>query len=185
MPPYIVFDVETPNSRNDRISAIGISVIQNGRITQAFGTLVNPETHFDPFNIALTGISPAAVHDAPTFPEVWDSVGEAFSAAVLLAHNAPFDMGVLSKCLNHYLLPHPPTLTYACTCRMARRAYPKLPRHTLDAMCSFLDIPLDHHKADSDANAAAALFLRMTESGLDPLPFLRAYDVAAGKTVKA
>ena len=183
MRPYIVFDVETPNAKNDRMSAVGVTVIERGAITQSFGLLIDPETRFDPFNIALTGISPALVSDAPTFPEVWDSFREPFSNAVLLAHNAPFDMGVLAKCLNHYLLPCPDTLTYACTCRMARAFFPRLPRHTLDAMCDFLNIELDHHKADSDALAAAKLFLHMTENGLDPLPFFRTYDVRACKTL--
>ena len=54
---YIVFDTETPNSRNNRMSAIGISVVEDGVITREFATLVNPEAHFDPFNIQLTGIT--------------------------------------------------------------------------------------------------------------------------------
>ncbi len=40
--PYIVFDVETPNAANDRISAIGVTVVSGGRITESFATLVDP-----------------------------------------------------------------------------------------------------------------------------------------------
>lgn len=58
MARYIVFDVETPNARNDRISAIGITVVEDRAITDSYYTLVNPETAFDPFNIRLTGITP-------------------------------------------------------------------------------------------------------------------------------
>jgi DNA polymerase-3 subunit epsilon len=47
----IAFDVETPNSYNDRMSSIGIAVIQDGAIYRTWSTLVNPETHFDAFNI--------------------------------------------------------------------------------------------------------------------------------------
>ena len=71
---YIVFDTETPNSRNNRISAIGISVVEDGVITREFATLVNPEAHFDPFNIQLTGITPEAVEAAPTFPALWQEL---------------------------------------------------------------------------------------------------------------
>ena len=64
---YIVFDVETPNSANDRISSIGVVVVEGQSIVREFYTLVNPETHFDAFNISLTGISPEDVADIATF----------------------------------------------------------------------------------------------------------------------
>lgn len=44
---YVVFDVETPNAMNHRMSAIGITVMQDSVITNEFSSLVNPETHFD------------------------------------------------------------------------------------------------------------------------------------------
>ena len=90
---YIVFDTETPNSRNNRMSAIGISVVEDGVITREFATLVNPEAHFDPFNIQLTGITPEAVEAAPTFPALWQELEPLFDSGMLVAHNAPFDMG--------------------------------------------------------------------------------------------
>ena len=43
MSRYIVFDVETPNRWNNRMSAIGISVIENGAIVREFYSLVQPE----------------------------------------------------------------------------------------------------------------------------------------------
>ncbi len=65
---YIAFDVETPNRYNNRMSAIGISVVENGTITEEFFSYVNPETYFDFFNIQLTGIDKDTVADAPSFP---------------------------------------------------------------------------------------------------------------------
>ena len=59
MSRYIAFDVETPNRFSDRMSAIGISVIENGVVADSYYSLVNPETHFDYFNVQLTGISEA------------------------------------------------------------------------------------------------------------------------------
>lgn len=100
--PYIVFDVETPNAANDRISAIGVTVVSGGKITESFATLVDPEVPFDPFNIALTGITPAAVLGKPNFPALWARLAGLFSSGVLVAHNAPFDLGVLAKCLRDY-----------------------------------------------------------------------------------
>lgn len=67
---YVVFDVETPNHRNDRISAIGITVVRNGAIAGDFYSLVDPETDFDYFNTRLTGISEKLVRG-----HSWEKVG--------------------------------------------------------------------------------------------------------------
>ena len=117
---YIAFDVETPNSANHRMSSIGICVVENGKVVREFATLVDPQTYFAPFNISLTGITPSMVDGAPTFPELWRIIEPIMNSGVLLAHNAPFDMGVLGKCLRDYGIAWKPTARYACTCRMAK-----------------------------------------------------------------
>lgn len=172
---YAVFDVETPNARNDRMSSIGVQIIEGGRLGESFCSLVDPETHFDAFNVRLTGISEARVAGAPTFGALWQSLRPLFEGAVLVAHNAPFDMGVLAKCLAAYDIFWKPSVTYACTCAMARRALPELPTKRLDALCAHFDIPLDHHDAASDARAAAELLLIYGARGIDPTAFFREY----------
>ena len=102
MSRFIAFDVETPNRLSHRMSAIGITVIENGVITETFYSLVDPQTHFDYFNIKLTGIDAEKVKDAPTFPELWSKIEQLMSSGILVAHNAVFDMSVLKKCLNDY-----------------------------------------------------------------------------------
>ena len=184
MEPFIAFDVETPNRYNDRISAIGVTVIENGQITQSLGTLIDPEAHFDAFNIGLTGITPEAVRGKMTFPQLWERIGDAFCENTLLAHNAPFDMGVLARCLHDYGMACPDTLRYACTCNMARRFFPQMPHHRLHDMCCRYGIPLDHHKADSDARACAELLLRYAAEGYEIAPFIRQYDVKRMRTTK-
>lgn len=157
---YIVFDTETPNCRNDRMSAIGVSVVEGGVITREFATLVNPEAHFDDFNICLTGITPEAVASAPTFPEAWRELQPLLDSGMPVAHNAPFDMGVLGKCLRAYGIYWHPWVRYICTVRFARSALPGMPNYKLNTLCEALHIPLDHHQAGSDAHAAAELLLQ-------------------------
>ena len=159
MARYIVFDVETPNRYNDRISAIGITVIEEGRITDSFFSYVNPETSFDYFNTQLTGIDEHTVADAPTFSRLWKTIEPLFSSGILVAHNASFDMGVLKKCLRDYEIDWKREVPYCCTVQMGRRLLPGI-RHGLDDMCCYYGISLDHHKADSDARAAAEILLR-------------------------
>ena len=172
---YAVFDVETPNQKNDRMSAIGVSVVEDGKITDEFYTLVNPETYFNQFNVALTGITPESVKNAPTFPEVFERIKPLLEGAVLVAHNASFDMGVLAKCLAFYGIRWKPELTYACTCSMARRVFPELSSRKLNVLCELLGIALDHHNAMSDAHAAAELLIRYERLGFEASCFSKTY----------
>ena len=99
MSRYIVFDVETPNRYNNRMSAIGICVVEGRQIVKQHFSLVDPEQPFDWFNTQLTGISEESVTDAPTFPQLWRQIEPVMSSGILVAHNASFDMRVLRKCL--------------------------------------------------------------------------------------
>ena len=179
---YIAFDVETPNAANDRMSAIGITVVDAGAITEEFYSLVDPETHFDRFNIALTGITPDSVAGQPTFPELWQRIRPMMDSGLLVAHNAPFDLSVLSKCLRAYGIAWHPTVPYACTCQMSRKLLPQLCNHRLNTLCDYLDLQLDHHHAGSDSRACGEILLHHLRSGASIAPFLRTYDLLETRT---
>ena len=72
---------------------------------------------------------------------------------------------------------------YACTVQMSRRCWPQLPNHKLDTLCAYLDIPLDHHKADSDSRACAQLLLAGLDQGADMDRLRRTYDLRAIRTL--
>ena len=179
---YIAFDVETPNSANNRMSAIGITVVEGGAVTQAYDFLVNPEAGFAPFNIALTGITPDLVADAPTFPALWERIGPILDSGLLVAHNAQFDMSVLGKCLRDYGLSWWEEVPYACTCQMSRRLLPQLPNHRLDTLCRYLDLELDHHQAGSDSRACGEILLYHLRGGASVDPFVRRYNLGRLRT---
>ena len=171
---YIVYDVETPNRYNDRMSAIGITVIEDGVITGSFFSYVNPETHFDYFNTKLTGIDEDTVRYAPTFPELWEEIEPVMSSGILVAHNAVFDMGVLKKCMRDYKVEWRRSAPYCCTVQIGRRLLPTI-SHRLNDMCCYYGIELDHHKADSDSRAAAEILLRYMKAGADVEAFVKKY----------
>ena len=174
MSRYIAFDVETPNRWNHRMSAIGITMMENGAAADEFYSLINPETRFDPFNIQLTGISEASVRNAPTFPELWLKIQPLMSSGLLVAHNAVFDMSVLKKCLRDYGIRWRPSVPYLCTVQMGRRVLPGM-SHKLDALCDYYGIRLNHHHAGSDSRACGEILLRYIKNGADPAPFIRTY----------
>ena len=176
MARYIAFDVETPNRFNSRMSAIGIAVVEDGRIVDSFYSLVDPEPPFDWFNTQLTGIDSEAVAGAPTFPELWERIEPLMSSGILVAHNAPFDMGVLKKCLQGYGIEWRTEVQGLCTVRMGRRLLPGI-SHRLNDMCAYFGIDLAHHRADSDSMACAQILLRYMESGADVARFIRTYTL--------
>jgi DNA polymerase-3 subunit epsilon len=172
---YTVFDVETPNHYNNRISAIGITVLEEEQIASSFFSYVNPEEDFDYFNTQLTGIDESTVADAPTFPELWERIEPFMSSGILVAHNAGFDLGVLKKCLQHYDIEWKRSASYCCTVQMGRRLFPDI-KHNLDVMCNHFGICLDHHKADSDARATAEILIRYMRTGTDIGSFVKPYS---------
>ena len=163
---FVCFDVETPNAGNDRMSAIGITVVDNGVITEEFFSYVNPEEPFDAFNTELTGISAETVASAPTFRELWPKIRPLMSSGVLAAHNAPFDMGVLKKCLRDYGIVWKERVSCVCTVRIGRKVLPDI-SHRLNEMCKYYHIQLDHHQADSDSRACAEILIRYMQSGVN------------------
>lgn len=175
MTRFVVFDVETPNRSNSRMSAVGITVVEDGRISDSYFTYVNPEQHFDPFNARLTGIDAGTVTGYPSFAEGWKNLEPYFSSGILVAHNAVFDMGVLKKCLRDYRIVWKPAVPYCCTVQMGRRAVPGLGSYALDCLCDHFGIDLEHHKADSDCRAAAELLIRYLESGLPVTDYVKTY----------
>ncbi len=171
---YVAFDVETPNHYNSRMSAIGISVVEDGRIVREFYSLVDPEQPFDWFNAQLTGINEETVFDAPSFPELWPEIEPLLSSGVLAAHNASFDIGVLRKCLESYEIAWKPYVRGVCTVTMGRSLLPGI-SHKLNDLCEHYGICLNHHRADSDSHACAEILIRYMESGAEPEKFIRSY----------
>ena len=65
---------------------------------------------------------------------------------------------------------------------MAKRTLPTLPNHRLDTLCRYFGIELQHHQADSDAEACAQLLIRMSAQA-DPADFFRTYDLQRIRTL--
>lgn len=175
MSRFVVFDVETPNRLNNRMSAIGITAIEDGIITDEFFSYIDPEQSFDYFNTRLTGISEETVWNAPAFPDIWPRIEALMENGLLVAHNAVFDLSVLKKCLQGYGIEWRRYTRYLCTVQMGKRVLPGM-SHNLDVLCDYYGIALDHHQAGSDSHACAEILLRYLEAGADVRQFIRTYS---------
>jgi DNA polymerase III epsilon subunit-like protein len=178
MDRIVAFDVETPNSRNNRICAIGLTVIEDGAITDSQYYLVNPECEFDYQCIQIHGIRPGDVKDAPVFPIVWNKIREIFRSCLVAAHNASFDLCVLKKTLQAYGM-NESLVYFVDTLAMARAMVTDTRDHKLSTLCARFHIPLDHHHAGSDSNACASLLCNFSKGGADLNMFTKSYHLGA------
>ncbi|MBS7209993.1 MAG: PolC-type DNA polymerase III [Lachnospiraceae bacterium] len=161
---FVVFDIETTgfSSVKDRIIEIGAVKVENGTIVSRYSTFVNPEVPI-PFEITkLTSITDTMVIDAPkieaALPEFMDYVGD----AVLVAHNAGFDVGFIEE--NCKRLGMEQRLTSVDTVALARVLLPTLSRYKLNVVAKALGISLEnHHRAVDDAGATAEIFVKFVE----------------------
>ena len=167
----VAVDVETPNGRDAAICQIGIVVAEYGEIVKTESHLIDPEVPFDPVNISIHGITPADVLGAPNFAQLWPRIAAYFEDSVVVAHNAAFDLGMITATLERYGIPVP-EITYCCTVQMARRRFAReaYGSYRLDTLCAAFDIPLtDHHDALCDAMACYRLYRELLcDFGPDP-----------------
>ena len=158
---YVVFDIETTGFSpvKNRIIEIGAVKVSGGEIVDRFSTFVNPETPI-PFEIVkLTGIHDDMVMDSPTIETILPEFLEFCGDAVLVAHNANFDMSFIKE--NAKRLNIPKEFTYVDTVGIARLLLPNQAKHTLDAVAKTLGISLEnHHRAVDDAGATAEIFVK-------------------------
>ncbi len=175
MKDYIVLDLETPNSYSNSMSSIGIVVVENGEVVDEIYSLINPEAHFDSFNIALTKISPEDVEDAPTFPEYWDEIKDLVCSNVIVGQNISFDLSVISKALTRYKLPIPPFKSY-CTLYSCKRNL-NLPSNSLSYIVeNVLETDYNAHNAMADAQMTNELFKYLDEYEDERREYIKTYS---------
>ncbi|MGU3537188.1 3'-5' exonuclease [Methylobacterium sp. A54F] len=169
----LAIDFETANERRDSACAVGLAWIEEGRVVRREARLIRPpEMRFSPGNIRVHGILPADVAGEPGFGAVIAEFLPDLTRGLLLAHNAPFDMGVLQAGLIGAGLPVP-ALTYACTLQLARRVFPDPAGCGLGKVAGRLGIRFAHHDAGEDAYACAEIALAaMRQTGADTVPDL-------------
>lgn len=162
---FTFFDVETPNSSNNSICSIGVVHLKENEVIFSKEYLVNPETRFDNVNMEIHGITPRMVEHASVFPQVWEEIKEYFTNAIVVAHNATFDLNVLSKTLLAYDIAVP-DFNYICTLDKARRHIPreKYGSYKLNVLSEAFHINLgNHHNAMCDTMACKELFIIIAE----------------------
>ena len=161
---YVVFDIETTGFSpvTNRIIEIGAVKVENGEITERFSTFVNPQVPI-PFHIEkLTSINDSMVMDADPIEVVLPQFLEFVGDAILVAHNANFDVSFIKE--NAKRQGTPVDFTYVDTVGIARALLTGQSKYTLDAVAKTLGISLEnHHRAVDDAECTAEIFVKFIE----------------------
>ena len=161
---FVVFDLETTgfSPSKNQIIEIGAVKVVNGSITERFSTFVNPKVPI-PFEIEqLTSINDDMVLDAPTIDEILPKFMEFCQDAVMVAHNADFDMSFIKH--NCSALGLECEKTVLDTVALSRVLLPALNRFKLDTVAKALNVSLAyHHRAVDDAACTAEIFVKLVE----------------------
>ncbi|MBB6635347.1 ATP-dependent DNA helicase DinG [Cohnella thailandensis] len=171
---YAVLDFETTGTspEQDEIIQVGLALIDDtGTIGEPFASYVKPSKPIPEWITKLTGIDDETVKDAPDIDEMLTALVPLLQDAVIVAHNAEFDVSFLQAALDKsgYL---PFAGRVLDTVELSRLMFPSMPSYRLGALTQSLGIGHDRpHQADSDAVSTAELFLKGLER-LRTLPLL-------------
>ena len=182
---FVVLDLETTGGAPtpEGIIEIGAVRVAGGRLLDTFARFVKPAHPIPPFISRLTGITDAMVADASPIGAVLPQFLAFAGDAVLVAHNAAFDVAHLNAA-QQVLAGRPVDAPVVCTLRLARRLLSHLRRRSLDAVAAELGVAcFGRHRALPDAHIAAEIlcvFLeRAVERGIDRIDDLLDFQRAA------
>ncbi len=165
---FVVVDLETTGGSpvDDGITEIGAVRFHGLERIGAFQSLVDPERPIPPYIAHLTGIDDRLVAGAPALPQVLPSFLEFARGAVIVAHNATFDVGFLNANLlrlDYDVLPAPAI----CTAKLARRlVWPDVPNVKLQTLAAYFRTRTKPtHRALDDAEATGEVLQGLLDVG--------------------
>ncbi|WP_080841000.1 PolC-type DNA polymerase III [Cohnella massiliensis] len=187
---YVVFDIETTGlsvTANKIIEIAGVKM-SGGKELDRFSTFVNPHEPI-PYNIQqLTNITDEMVRDAPELEPKLKEFVEFVGDAVLVAHNARFDIGFIQENCKRIGLPQL-TNPVLDTLELARFLHPTMKNHRLNTLAALYKVSLEnHHRAIDDTIALAGILNGLIKDsvarGVTELAKLNSVNVDSWKTTR-
>jgi DNA polymerase-3 subunit epsilon len=163
---FAFLDLETTGLSpwfGDRICEVGIVLSEGKRIRETFETLVNPGRELSPAAASTNGLTDAELASAPPFEELADEITAHLQDAVVVCHNAQFDLQFMdSEFRRSEREVQIPNLIDTLT--IARERF-DLPSNTLLSVAEAFHVPMDvSHRALADALTCRGIFFGMLEA---------------------
>lgn len=162
---FTTIDFETANAYRGSPCSVGLVRVRDGQIVDTRHWLIRPPEGadwFDPWNVAIHGITAEMVANAHRWKEVLPLIVDFVGDDVLVAHNAAFDTGVMRYACEIDKIDWP-EFKFLCTLVMSRHAL-ALPTYRLPFVAESLGFVLeDHHDALADALAVVEIVLKLAD----------------------
>lgn len=168
----IVLDTETTglDYTKERMVEFAAVRLENGKIKDEFQTLINPQQHIRKSSIAIHGITPEMVADAPTEEEIMPKIMEFIGDYPIVAHNAIFDHTFINEASKRVFgkeINNPRIDSQ----QMFKEIYPDMDSHGLEALTTKFKVPLNnHHRAMADTMGLALAYPKLKKL------YLQKYD---------
>ena len=161
MKDFAAIDFETANYERSSVCSVCLVIVRGGEIVDKFYSLIKPEPEYYNYRCSqVNGLCAADTENAPVFPEVWRQIEPMIASLPLVAHSKAFDESCLKAVFRVYQMDYPDYPFY-CTCIASRRVWPQ-GRHNLDVIAARCGYDLTHHHhALADAEACAAIALKI------------------------
>lgn len=159
----IVLDTETTGLDYTKEKMVEFAAVrlENGKIKDKFQTLINPQQHIRKSSIAIHGITPEMVEDAPTEEEIMPKILEFMGDYPMVAHNAIFDYSFINEAAKR-VTGKGIENERIDTQQMFKEIYPDLDAHGLNALTDKFKVELkDHHRAMGDTMGLALAYPKL------------------------
>lgn len=159
----IVLDTETTglDYTKERMVEFAAVRLENGKIKEEFQTLINPEQHIRKSSMAIHGITPEMVADAPTEAEAMPMIMDFIQDYPIVAHNAIFDYSFLNEASKRVFGKELEN-TRIDSQQMFKEIYPDLDSHGLEALTTKFNVDLtNHHRAMADTMGLALAYPKL------------------------
>lgn len=164
---YVVFDVETTglSAERDRLIEIAAIKVKDGKEIDSFESYINPKIKIPELITRITSITDEDVKNAPYEEEVMTNFYNWLSEDdILVAHNAKFDLGFISKSFERLELVENFNYGSIDTLFLSRAINKEAKRHSLNNLAKMYKVKLiQHHRAIYDTKTTAEIFVKMLE----------------------
>jgi len=168
----IVLDTETTglDYTKEKLVEFAAVRLENGKIKDSFQSLINPEQHIRKSSIAIHGITPDMIVDAPTEQEILPQILDFIGDYPIVAHNAIFDYSFINEACKRSLKKRFPNERID-TQQMFKEVCPDLESHGLVALTERFNVKLEnHHRAMDDTMGLALAYPKLKKL------YLQKYD---------
>ncbi len=164
----VALDVETTGlspQRGHRVIEIGAVRVVNGELTEEFHSLIDCGVSISMSAQRIHGITPAMLRGQPPPAVAFGAFRNFIGHALLVAHNAPFEISFLQHEFGR--LGWPLSNRFRCTLRTSRRRLHMLPDYRLETVARHLFGPMPagirRHRAIDDARLVARVWVALWE----------------------